>query len=64
MPGCTEFVFRNAMPTREAIFTMRVFFQRFRDTKSDIYVCHVENLKVFGKLKLNHIIKIDGQKRK
>lgn len=47
----TQFGFRDALGTREALFAVQVLFQRCRDVNCDIYVCFIDYQKAFDRVK-------------
>lgn len=54
----TLFGFRNAMSTREAIFSLQVLFQRTRDVNQNTYACFIDYQMVFDNVKHDKLIEI------
>lgn len=54
----TQFGFRNAMGTREAIFSLQVLFQRASDVNQNIYACFIDYQKAFDNVKHDKLIEI------
>lgn len=54
----TQFGFRDALGTREALFAVQVLFQRCRDVNCDIYVCFVDYQKAFDRVKHDELISL------
>ncbi|RZF39012.1 hypothetical protein LSTR_LSTR014708 [Laodelphax striatellus] len=46
----TQFGFRNAVGTREALFGIQVLFQRCRDVNCDVYACFIDYQKAFDRV--------------
>lgn len=46
----TQFGFRNAVGTREALFSIQVLFQRCRDVNCDVYACFIDYQKAFDRV--------------
>jgi len=63
----TQFGFRDALGTREAVFAVQVLVQRCRDVGRDVYVCFIDFSKAFDRVqhdKLMHILRnmgLDGR---
>lgn len=54
----TQFGFRDALGTREALFAVQVLFQRCRDVNCDIYVCFIDYQKAFDRVKHDKLMSI------
>lgn len=54
----TQFGFRDALGTREALFAVQVLFQRCRDVNCDIYVCFVDYQKAFDRVKHDELLSL------
>lgn len=54
----TQFGFREALGTREALFAVQVLFQRCRDVGCDVYVCLIDYQKAFDKVQHNKMIEV------
>lgn len=54
----TQFGFRNALGTREALFAVQVMFQRCRDVNVDIYACFIDYHKAFDRVKHDKLINV------
>lgn len=63
----TQFGFRNALGTREALFALNILLQKCRDQRKDIYVCFIDYEKAFDRvqhgtlLNLLRTLGIDGR---
>lgn len=63
----TQFGFRNALGTREALFALNILLQKCRDQRKDVYMCFVDFEKAFDRvqhIKLINILEnkdIDGK---
>uniref|UniRef100_A0A8D9EQ38 Craniofacial development protein 2 n=1 Tax=Cacopsylla melanoneura TaxID=428564 RepID=A0A8D9EQ38_9HEMI len=53
-----QFGFRNAVGTREALFSVQVLFQKCRDVSCDVYACLIDYQKAFDRVKHEKIIEI------
>uniref|UniRef100_A0A8D8SMX4 Craniofacial development protein 2 n=1 Tax=Cacopsylla melanoneura TaxID=428564 RepID=A0A8D8SMX4_9HEMI len=53
----SQFGFRRAVGTREALFSIQVLFQRCRDVNCDIYACFVDYQKAFDRVQHSKMIK-------
>ena len=47
----TQFGFREGLGTREALFGINVFFQRYLDINQEVYACYIDFEKAFDKVK-------------
>lgn len=56
--GDTQFGFRKATGTREALFCIQVLFQRCRDMNCDIHACFIDYQKAFDRVKHDKLIEI------
>lgn len=56
--SCTQFGFRNALGTREALFSIQVLFQRARDVNHDIFACFIDYQKAFDKVQHDKMMEI------
>ena len=45
--SATQFGFRDAVGTREALFSIQVLFQRCRDVNCDVFACFIDYQKAF-----------------
>ena len=54
----TQFGFRNAVGTREALFSIQVLFQRCRDMNYDIYACFIDYQKAFDRVQHYKMIEV------
>lgn len=54
----TQFGFRNAVGTREALFALNVLIQRCRDINCDVYLCFIDFSKAFDRVKHEELISI------
>lgn len=54
----TQFGFRNALGTREALFALNVLLQKCRDQRKDIFVCFVDFEKAFDRVQHDKLIQI------
>lgn len=54
----TQFGFRDAVGTREALFSVQVLFQRCRDVNCDVYACFVDYAKAFDRVQHHRMIEI------
>lgn len=54
----SQFGFRNALGTREAIFSLQVLIQRCRDMNKDAYVCFADFSKAFDNVKHEQLLEI------
>lgn len=54
----TQFGFRNAFGTREALFSIQVLFQRCRDVNCEIYACFIDYQKAFDRVKHQKMVEI------
>lgn len=54
----TQFGFRNAIGTREALFSVQVLFQRCRDMDVNIYACFIDYQKAFDRIQHHKMIDI------
>lgn len=54
----TQFGFRDALGTREALFAIQVLFQRCRDVNCDIFACFIDYQKAFDRVQHGKLIKI------
>lgn len=59
----TQFGFRNAMGTREALFAFNVLTQRCMDMNQPVYVCFLDYNKAFDRVRHNHLIRMLRQKK-
>lgn len=59
----TQFGFRNAMGTREALFAFNVLTQRCMDVNQPVYVCFLDYNKAFDKVRHNHLVQMLRQKK-
>lgn len=53
-----QFEFRNAMGTREALFSIQVLNQRCRDVDFDVFARFVDYQKAFDTMRHNRLIEI------
>lgn len=53
-----QFGFRNALGTREAIFSLQVLIQRCRDVNHDVYACFIDFTKAFDRVEHTKLIQI------
>lgn len=53
-----QFGFRNAVGTREALFSAQVLFQRARDVGCDAYVCMIDYQKAFDRVQHGKMMEI------
>uniref|UniRef100_A0A8D9EV91 Craniofacial development protein 2 n=1 Tax=Cacopsylla melanoneura TaxID=428564 RepID=A0A8D9EV91_9HEMI len=53
-----QFGFRNAVGTREALFSVQVLFQKCRDVSCDVYACLIDYQKAFDRVKHEKMIEI------
>lgn len=56
--GNTQFGFRKATGTREALFCTQVLIQRCRDVSCDVHICFIDYQKAFDRVKHQKLIKI------
>jgi hypothetical protein len=54
----SQFGFRKALGTREAIFALQVLIQRCRDVDKDVYLCFVDFRKAFDNVNHEQLIDI------
>lgn len=54
----TQFGFRNAMGTREALFAFNVLAQRCMDVNQPMYVCFLDYNKAFDKVRHNRLLQL------
>ena len=54
--GEMQFGFRNALGTREALFTLQVLIQRCRDVSCDVYICFIDYAKAFDRCQHHKMI--------
>lgn len=54
----TQFGFRNAFGTREALFAFNTLLQKCRDQRKDVFVCFVDYEKAFDRVQHDKLIKI------
>lgn len=54
----TQFGFRDAVGTREALFSVQVLFQRCRDVNCDVYACFVDYSKAFDRVQHHKLVEI------
>lgn len=54
----TQFGFRNAIGTREALFAFNVLTQRCMDVNQPMYVCFLDYNKAFDKVRHNFLIQL------
>ena len=54
----TQFGFRDALGTREALFAVQVLFQRCRDVNCPVYVCFIDYTKAFDRVKHDKLMSI------
>uniref|UniRef100_A0A8D8L8K4 Craniofacial development protein 2 n=1 Tax=Cacopsylla melanoneura TaxID=428564 RepID=A0A8D8L8K4_9HEMI len=53
-----QFGFRNGLGTREALFSIQVLIQKFRDNDNDAYLCFIDFEKAFDRIKHDKLIEI------
>ena len=54
----TQFGFRNAMGTREALFSIQVLFQRCKDMSCDVYACFIDYQKAFDRVQYQKTVEV------
>lgn len=54
----TQFGFRNALGTREAMFALNVLLQKCRDQRKDVFVCFIDYEKAFDRVQHEKLINI------
>lgn len=54
----TQFGFRNALGTREALFALNILLQKCRDQRKDVFVCFVDYEKAFDRVQHIQLINI------
>lgn len=54
----TQFWFRDAVGTREALFCVQVLFQRCRDMNVDVYACFIDYRKAFDRVQHHKMVEI------
>ena len=59
----TQFGFRNALGTREALWAINVMLQKCRDQRKDIFACFIDYEKAFDMVKPNDLIKMLKEKQ-
>lgn len=45
-----KFGFQEGIKTREALFGLTVLLQTYRDQQKDVYICSIDNEKVFAEV--------------
>jgi hypothetical protein len=58
MMGKTQFGFREAMGTREALFSLQVLIQNCKEVQKDVFVCFIDYEKAFDRVQHNKLINI------
>ena len=53
-----QFGFRQAMGTKEAIFSLQVLIQRCRDMNRDVYACFIDFSRAFDRVKHTELVEI------
>ena len=48
--GSTQFGFKEAMGTREALFGLKVLVQDFKDVQKDVFICFIDYEKAFDRV--------------
>lgn len=56
--GEYQFGFRNAFGIREAIFSLKVLIQRYKDIRRDAYIYFIDFAKAFDNVKHEQLIRI------
>ncbi|KAL1447598.1 hypothetical protein WDU94_009869 [Cyamophila willieti] len=54
----TQFGFRRAVGTREALFSIQVLFQRCRDVNCDVYACFIDYQKAFDRVQHSKMMEV------
>lgn len=54
----TQFGFRSAVGTREALFSIQVLFQRCRDVNCDVYACFIDYKKAFDQVRHTKMMEV------
>lgn len=54
----TQFGFRDALGTRDALFATQVLFQRCRDVNCDVYICFIDYQKAFDRVRHDVLMSI------
>uniref|UniRef100_A0A8D8VC16 Craniofacial development protein 2 n=1 Tax=Cacopsylla melanoneura TaxID=428564 RepID=A0A8D8VC16_9HEMI len=54
----SQFGFRSAVGTREALFAINVLFQRCRDVNCDVFVCFIDYQKAFDRVQHGKMMEV------
>jgi hypothetical protein len=56
--GETQFGFKEAMGTREALFSIKTLIQNYKDVRKEVFLCFIDYEKAFDRIKHDRLIGI------